>query len=281
MKYKTSDGIELYFEKEGKGTPCIFLHGGPGYWSKSFQHYAQDLLENSLEMIYLDQRGCGRSEHSLDYSLNRLITDLEELRESLHVEQWYLMGHSFGGILAVNYAHRFPERTMGLILSNVTLSMRHSFEHMMQKGRELLGKKRKDSVTEQPFMDDFYEMVSALLEKDLYFDFQYRNPVNKEKMDIVDQEGLASDPQFQYSVFSSEEYFENFTWMTQHIIKPVLVLGGAYDDAVGPEHYRMFRFPNAEVQVLEGSHHPYIESPTEFQQAIGHFIERQERGLFS
>lgn len=273
MKYKTRDGIELYFEKAGNGVPCIFLHGGPGYWSKSFQHFAQDLLENNLKMIYLDQRGCGRSEHSLDYSLNRLITDIEELRNSLHIEKWYVMGHSFGGILAVNYAHRFPERTRGLILSNVTLSMRHSLEHMMQKGRELLGKKRKDSFTEQPFMDGFYEMVSELLEKDLYFNFQYSNPVNKEKMDIVDQEGLASDPQFQYSVFFSEEYFEDFTWMTQHIIKPVLVLVGAYDDAVGPEHYRMFRFPNAEVQVLEGSHHPYVENRTEWQRVIQNFVK--------
>ncbi len=277
MKYKTSDGVELYVERGGKGAPCLFLHGGPGYWSRSFQYHAGDVLENNLEMIYLDQRGCGRSEHSLDYSLNRLIADMEELRESLHIEEWYVMGHSFGGILAVNYAYRFPERTKGLILLNVTLSMRHSFEHLMQKGRELLGQKEKDSITEQPFIDTFYEMVSELLEKDLYFKLQYKNLANKEKMDIIDQEGLTSDPQFQYTVFSSEEYFEDFTEITQYITKPVLVLTGIDDNAVGPEHYKLFHFPNAEVQVLQGAHHPYVENPEEFHQAIVHFIQRQKR----
>ena len=280
MKYKTSDGVELYVEKAGKGAPCVFLHGGPGYWSKSFQYYAHDLLENDLEMIYLDQRGCGRSEYGSDYSLYRLLTDLEELRESLHIDEWYLMGHSFGGILAVNYAHRFPNRTKGLILSNTTLSMTHSFEHQMKAGAELLGVEG-ESFTGWSSMDKYYEMMTRLIEQDVYFTFQYRNLANKEKMDLIDQEGLVSDPQFHYHVFSSEEYFHDFTRMTQEITKPVLVLAGAYDDAVGPEHYKMFRFPRAEVQVLEGAHHPYIENRHAFQQAITGFVNYQENNRTS
>lgn len=61
----TSDGIKLYIERSGKGASCIYLHGGPGYWSKSFQHFAGDHVEEDLEMVYLDQRGCGRSAHDL------------------------------------------------------------------------------------------------------------------------------------------------------------------------------------------------------------------------
>lgn len=82
MKFITSDGLELYYDKSGKGVPCVYLHGGPGYWSKSFQYFSQELLEEKLEMVYLDQRGSGRSEHSptQDYSLSRLIDDIEELR---------------------------------------------------------------------------------------------------------------------------------------------------------------------------------------------------------
>ena len=104
MKYRTSDGVELYFEIAGEGKPCLYLHGGPGYWSKSFQHFSGKLLEEHLQMVYLDQRGCGRSEHSptQDYSLNRLIDDIEELRIFLGIEEWFVLGHSFGGILAVN-----------------------------------------------------------------------------------------------------------------------------------------------------------------------------------
>jgi proline iminopeptidase len=50
MKFITSDGLELYYDKSGKGVPCIYLHGGPGYWSKSFQYFSQELLEDNLEM---------------------------------------------------------------------------------------------------------------------------------------------------------------------------------------------------------------------------------------
>ncbi|MEN1968661.1 hypothetical protein WMZ97_11385 [Lentibacillus sp. N15] len=59
MNFATSDGIELYIEKSGRGDPCLYLHGGPGYWSKSFQHFSTKLLEDTMEMVYLDQRGCG------------------------------------------------------------------------------------------------------------------------------------------------------------------------------------------------------------------------------
>jgi len=79
----------------------LYLSTWRSRWSKSFQLYAQELLEDKLEMIYLDQRGCGRSEHSptQDYSLSRIIDDIEELRKFLGVNEWYVMGHSFGGIL--------------------------------------------------------------------------------------------------------------------------------------------------------------------------------------
>src|SRR5690606_23256799 len=125
---------------KGKGIPCIYLHGGPGYWGKSFQHVIGDELEVLFDMVYLDQRGCGRSEWDKEknYSLHRLIEDIVEVRKQLGIEKWFLMGHSFGGILAVNYAKHFPEHTLGIILSNVTLNMRASFMHQIHTGRKLL-----------------------------------------------------------------------------------------------------------------------------------------------
>lgn len=56
MNFKTTDGLQIYYEISGNGDPCIFLHGGPGYWSKSFQVYAQDLLEEDLQMVYLESK---------------------------------------------------------------------------------------------------------------------------------------------------------------------------------------------------------------------------------
>lgn len=84
------------------------------------------------------------------------------------------MGHSFGGILAVNYAYLYPERTKSLILSNVTLHMVDSFRHQMIKGSEILGKDMKvlSYYDIKSLMDQYYSLLSELLEQNEYFNIQ-------------------------------------------------------------------------------------------------------------
>jgi proline iminopeptidase len=277
LQFTTSDGLELFYEFMGNGRiPCIYLHGGPGYWSKPFQYYSQDLLGEKLDMVYLDQRGCGRSDKSPtnDYSLHRLIDDIEELRITLGVKQWYVMGHSFGGILAVNYANSFPHRTKGIILSNVTLNMIDSFSHQIKKATEILGIAPIELplIDMNRLMDTFYSVITKLMDQGEYFKFQYKNIINKTKIDAMDKE-LDIVPDFQQFVFSTEEYFQDFTRMTANLSMPVLVITGEYDDAVGPSHYRSFHFIHSKVTVLKSSHHPYLENPFEFKDAILNFVK--------
>ena len=277
MEFITSDGLSLYYEISGIGQPCIYLHGGPGYWSKSFQHFTHALLESSLKMVYLDQRGCGRSEHSptQEYTLTRLIDDLEELRQFLGFDEWYLMGHSFGGILAVNYAYKYPENTKGVILTNATLNMVDSFKHQIRKGSEILGlsmeKFQRDHL--ETIMHTYYTVLSMLLEKEQYFTLQYTDLHNKNFVDNIDEE-LATDPNFQRFVFSSKEYFQDFTLQTPKIKAPVLIIAGEYDDAVGPVHQK-FKFKNQKIHLLKTAHHPYIENQQEFKHAVLNFIDLQ------
>ncbi|MDN5342582.1 MAG: proline iminopeptidase [Oceanotoga sp.] len=277
MDFVTSDGIKLYYERKGNGIPCLYLHGGPGYWSKSFQYYAGKYLEKNFDMIYLDQRGCGRSEYSLskEYSLEKIINDIEELRIFLGIKEWYIIGHSFGGILAVNYAYYFPNRTIGLILSNVTLCMYYSFMHQINKGSEILGIEKpvikKDDF--KSFVDTFYFILKELLIKGDYFKLQFLEKENKKQLDLIDQ-SLQSDPNFQQYVFSSKEYFQDFTLLTKNIKKPVLVITGEFDDAIGPEHYLSFKFENIVIHKIKSSHHPYIENQIEFKNIIEDFIHK-------
>lgn len=184
------------------------------------------------------------------------------------------MGHSFGGILAVNYAERYSERTKGLILSNVTLNMFDSFEHQIQKGTDILGLKEKKIQWDnlESFMDTFYSILSRLIEKEEYFKFQYIDLKNKIIVDKID-EGLISDLRFQQYVFSSDEYFQDFTSLTEQINRPVLVIAGRFDDAVGPGHHQTFKFKNPKIRILLSSHHPYIENQLEFKDAILNFAK--------
>jgi len=88
----------------------LFMVDLPGAWSKSFEDMRGNSLERKLRMVYFDQRGCGRSDTPVDknYSLDRMVDDIEDIRRSSGVEKIYLLSHSFGGIIAVNYAKKYP-----------------------------------------------------------------------------------------------------------------------------------------------------------------------------
>lgn len=279
MFFKTSDGIRIYFEVSGTGIPCLYLHGGPSYWSKSFQHIMNEPLGEKLQMVYLDQRGCGRSEHSEEeaYSLDRLISDIEELRNHLEIDEWLVMGHSFGGILAINYAEQFPERTKGIILANATLNMTESFMQQMRTGSEMLGLEwtgiAADSLPE--FMNIYFGILTKLIEEGLYFKLQFVDTDKKKELDMIDNEGLDSDPNFQKFVFSSAEYFQDFTLLSGKIDNPVLVIAGKDDYAVGPSHHQSFKFNKMDIQVLNSGHHPYVENPAIFKKVIMDFVENK------
>src|SRR5690606_23519535 len=85
QRITTTDGVDLYVKVKGEGIPLLYLHGGPGsgsYWAEEF---FGDFLENNFTVIYLDQRGVGRSTSPADanYSMDRVTRDFEEVREAL------------------------------------------------------------------------------------------------------------------------------------------------------------------------------------------------------
>ena len=110
----TSDGVKLYVKVKGTGTPCLYLHGGPGSGSHWLEKFFGDYLEQHFQMIYLDQRGVCRSSSPKDnnYSLERMILDFEEVREALGIGEWLTLGHSFGGILQMAYSSQKNDSIM-------------------------------------------------------------------------------------------------------------------------------------------------------------------------
>lgn len=111
---------------EPSDTPIIFLHGGPGQGSQTFQASVGPVIEQFATVVYYDQRGSGRSQRPSDpdlYSLPILVSDIDVLRDHLGAERVILLGHSFGSILALEYAAAHPERVAGLILTGAVPDM--------------------------------------------------------------------------------------------------------------------------------------------------------------
>jgi proline iminopeptidase len=115
-----SGEARLYVRDVGRGAPIVILHGGPDF-DHEYLLPEMDRLAESFHLVYYDQRGRGRSfsgERPDDVTMVSEVEDLDRVRESFGFESIALLGHSWGGLLAMEFAIRHPERVSHLILMN-------------------------------------------------------------------------------------------------------------------------------------------------------------------
>jgi proline iminopeptidase len=122
-----TDGHVMYWEQVGnaRGTPALFLHGGPGAGAGAVHRRFFDPVH--WRTIIFDQRGAGRSRPLGSLQANtteHLVSDIETLRRHLGIERWLLFGGSWGSTLALAYAQAHPERVSGCVLRGVFLGRR-------------------------------------------------------------------------------------------------------------------------------------------------------------
>jgi len=115
-----ADRARLYYRTSGEGRPIVVLHGGPG-----FDHFyllpELDRLAESFRLVYYDQRGRGRSADGVkpeDVEIDSEVDDLDRVRRHFGLDSVALLGHSWGGLLAMEYAARQPDRVSHLVLAN-------------------------------------------------------------------------------------------------------------------------------------------------------------------
>lgn len=105
----------------------LLLAGGPGCTYEYFEGFEKHLPKENIEFIYYDQLGCGKSDNPNDtafWDLKRYTNEVEQVRKALGLNKhnFYLLGHSWGGILAMQYALDYPNALKGLIISNMMSS---------------------------------------------------------------------------------------------------------------------------------------------------------------
>lgn len=282
----TSDTIKLSVKVAGKGPVCIYLHGGPGQDFLSFEKMGGSNLESCLTMVYVDQRGSGRSQNAKNYSLDRIVQDVEELRLKLGVEKVYLLSHSFGGVLAINYALKYPEHLSGIIMANTIAHFMNpnQVKEQIEYGYRLL---KKDTTINET---DFKKLMNeaALVRKKLSavrLGYKYiANDVNTIiKMDSIEN-SYKRISDFGMTLFMPlmdstkvqryPEYFKDYALLTSKIKTPALIITGKDDRAVGPNYYKNYQFPNQKVEQIDGSHMLYYENNKEFTAAVCDFVKQ-------
>ncbi|SFO89566.1 proline iminopeptidase [Chitinophaga sp. YR627] len=268
----TSDGVRLFLKVSGHGKPCIFVHGGPGAWSKSFEALGGNVLEENLTMYYYDQRGSGRSTSpaNKDYSLSRMVEDIEDVRRITGADKVYLLAHSFGGIPAYHYALKYPTHVAGLIMLNATLSINHSLLSQIGYINKILDTSFTTADT-SAIVSTYVAAITALREKGKGFQMLSDNSRNVALLDSIDR-SAPRNYDFGRVALLMPEYFADFRLSTADLNIPVLVISGAADHNIGPDHYRYFRFPNQRLNVIQGGHLLYYEKNTDFKRAVTRFL---------
>ena len=139
------DGLALWYRTWGNaasGIPVLFVHGGPGNCVDDYQDVnARFFNAKKFYVVEVDQRGTGKSLPSVrddvshmalykDITIAEMSADFEAVRKHLGLETWLVFGGSWGSTLGLDYAERYPERCLGLIIRGIFLDTEAEFNAM-------------------------------------------------------------------------------------------------------------------------------------------------------
>lgn len=271
-------GIRLFVEVVGRGYPLVLMHGGPSadHWSMlPFQR-----LADQLTLVFYDHRCNGRSVGAPVSSMtwDNLTADADALREKLGFQKWAVLGHSFGGHVALEYALRYPDSLSHLVLLDTGADSRWS----QQNAADLIAKRgyspKKVELVRRWFSGEFapwewyliFMRIGGLYEHDPSLRLLVRQLVSGEWRSKIRPEA---------HIFARRHLLNGWKVMDRlgEITVPTLVMAGRDDFVFPPECQEELAaaIPNARLQVIErAGHNPHEEQPAEVMEAVRGFISQ-------
>jgi proline iminopeptidase len=282
--YVPVEGARLYFRDVGEGPPLILLHGGPGF-DHGYLLPDMDRLADGFRLLYYDQRGRGQSTWSVPcvaVSLQSELGDLETLRADLRLEQVALLGHSWGGLLAMEYALRHPERVSHLILLNTCPASYDDFQVFEQQlaARDSKDAERMHELESLPaYAEGDLETRAAYYR--LYFGETLRPPELRERLIAQLQVGWTKESVLTARATASRLFPETVQMPGYNLLPqltrlrvPTLILHGDYDFVPLTSAVHIAEaIPGARLVVLRDcGHFSYLERPAEVREALSEFF---------
>lgn len=130
-----AEGQNIYVKTYGnkKNKTIIFIHGGPSGNATLFEGTtAQKLADQGFYVIAYDRRGEGRSADSnAKFTYEEAFQDLNSIYTKYHLKKAVLLGHSFGGLVATLYTHKYPQNVSALVLAGALFSQQETYDHIL------------------------------------------------------------------------------------------------------------------------------------------------------
>ena len=268
--------VSLFVQVIGHGYPLVLMHGGPGEDHTTLLSLRP--CSDRFTMIFYDHRCNGRSEGAPVSSMtwDNLTADAEALRQALGFDKWAVLGHSFGGMVALEYALRYPQSLSHLLLMNTGGDMRW----VQQNAPELLAKRgyRPAAVQAARRMFNGQLAPGEVFSAGLKFStaFYYRPSLLKMALQMIAL-GSRMKMRPETMMFAFSQLLPGWSVMDRlgEIKVPTLVMGGRDDFEFPPEHQAILadRLPNAQLEIIErASHLAPIERSAEVIEVIKRFM---------
>jgi proline-specific peptidase len=262
-------------------TPLVVLHGGPGMPSPYLSGLAA--LAADRDVVLYDQLGCGRSERPADpglWTVPRAVAEVEAVRTALGVQRMHLLGHSWGGFLAVAYASQHPDRVASAVLSSPLISVAGwledaaaLLEQLPEASRLAIARHEAAGTFEHPEYQaataEFYRRFFCALDP---------WPVELERTFREMGEGPYR------TLWGPSEFTQtgtlrgaDLTPELPRLRRPTLWICGDHDE-VDPARLRRFAGASGgRVEVFEGGTHcVHLEQPHRYVRVVGGFLAEVE-----
>lgn len=274
--------ISLFVEVMGDGYPMVFMHGGPGQDYTSLLSFKP--LADEYTLVFYDHRCNGRSA-GIDVSsmtLENLTSDADVLRQTLGFGRWAVLGHSFGGQVALEYALRYPKSLSHLILMNAAgdnwWAQQHAAELIRKRGYRPAAVQAahqffNGQVEPSNYLSAFFKFFRAY--------FYHFNLVGIARELIV---GPRMQLRPEATIFGYRQVVNDWTVMHRlhEIHVPTLVIAGRWDFLFPPEHQAILadRLPDARLELIErAGHNPHMEQQGEVIRIVREFLTAKQAEL--
>ena len=276
--YVEAENAKLYYKSIGEGEPIIIVHGGPGLSHNYLLPHLNSLSENN-QLIFYDQRGSGMSEANVDsesITVNEFVKDIELIRTHFGFGKIHIIGHSWGGYLAMKYAINNPNNVRSLLLVSSNGATEKSLKDYDRIRAETMTSEDSKLMSEIFASEEFkladLNTIKSLVRmffKPVLYEVSYIDSIN-----FGINEYTAKNLFKIFGLLSNNRKGYDLTEQLKYLNIPTLIIHGN-DDPLLPKHARILHetIAGSELVILEKcGHFPFVEQPESFMTATTDFL---------